>query len=280
MNIFILISGWFGVKKIGGQIIRLIIDCFIYCMITNLFCIFVLGYPFSVSELLYSCNFMHNWFVFAFILFLLLSPIVERAMNNIDTRTLAYFIILLTIINVVFGFGVGMYKHNGYNAYNFMYVYMTGRYLRLNSQKHIYQTLAKYGYLIWLLCSIPLAVGYIFASKYLGWSSSLSQNYFGYNNPLIIISSIALFLPFSIMKFQNNTINMLAKGVFGIFLLHTTTIFIHYRVEVIGGWYQQYGYSSIFVCSILLFITCCLITLIVEKIKSPMIKLLTSKIKY
>ena len=280
VNIFILISGWFGIKKIGSQIIRLIIDCFIYCMITNLFCIFVLGYPFSISELLYSCNFMNNWFVFAFILFLLLSPIVERAMINIDSKTLGYFILLLTIVNVVFGFGVGMYKHNGYNAYNFMYVYMTGRYLRLNSQNRIYQILSRYGFIIWILCSIPLTGGYIFAFKVLGWSDGLSINYFGYNNPLIIISSIAFFLPFSNMRLQSNLVNIMAKGVFGIFLLHTTTLFIHYRVEIIGGWYQQYGYSSIFISALFLFVICNIITIIVEKMKSPIIQYINSKIKF
>ena len=72
VNLFLLISGWFGIKTIGVQIIRIIFDCFIYCLITNMICVYVGGYPFSWSEVLYSCNFIHNWFVLAFVLFLMM----------------------------------------------------------------------------------------------------------------------------------------------------------------------------------------------------------------
>lgn len=77
MNLFILISGWYGVKRIVPQIIRLIIDCFVYSLIANVFCVLVLGYLFSWSELFFSYFFTHNWFVAAFIMFLLLIPLVE-----------------------------------------------------------------------------------------------------------------------------------------------------------------------------------------------------------
>lgn len=87
VNLFLLISGWFGIKKIKMQIIRLILDCFIYSFIANIFCILFFQYPFSWNDIFYSCIFTHNWFVYAFIIFLLLSPIVERSLELIDKRT-------------------------------------------------------------------------------------------------------------------------------------------------------------------------------------------------
>ncbi len=60
VNLFLLISGWFGIKKIKMQIIRLILDYFIYSFITNILCIVFLRYPFSWNELFYSYIFTHN----------------------------------------------------------------------------------------------------------------------------------------------------------------------------------------------------------------------------
>lgn len=278
VNLFLLISGWFGIKKIKMQIIRLILDCFIYSFITNILCIVFLGYPFSWNELFYSCIFTHNWFVYAFIIFLLLSPIVERSLEQIDRKTLFYFICLLTIVNVVIGFTGGMYRHNGYNAYNFIYLYTIGRYLHMVSNEKKYIQLSKYSIIGWLLCSLPLTLGFI-ALTHKEWDESFSQNYFGYNNPFIIFSSIFLFMPFSTMKIKSEKINLLAKGVFGIFLLHTTSIFIHYRTTIIGSLYQEYGYLVIFISAIIIFIICCFISLITEKAKTPLYNFIKTKLK-
>lgn len=62
------------------------------------FCVLVLGYLFSWSELFFSYFFTHNWFVAAFIMFLLLIPLVECFLCDIDNKTLTYFVILLTLL--------------------------------------------------------------------------------------------------------------------------------------------------------------------------------------
>lgn len=221
---------------------------------------------------------MHNWFVYAFIIFLLLTPILERALEEIDLRQTLYFVILLTLVNVIFGIG-GMFKHNGYNAYNFMYLYIIGRYLRLASQNKNYRHYAKYGPIVWLLCAIPLTIGYIYWTQHKAWNEGLSQSYFGYNNPFIVLSAVALFMTFSIISIKSKLINKLAQGVFGIFLLHTTTIFIYYRTTIIGGYYERYGYIAIFISAIVLFAACCMITMVVERLKSPLFNRLKSIIK-
>lgn len=282
VNIFLLISGWFGIKKIGMQIIRLVFDCFFYCFVSNLFCIYILGYPFSWNELFFSCSFTHNWFVYAFIIFLLLSPIVERSLAGTDEKTMRYFVILLTIVNVVFGYFGGIFRHNGYNAYNFVYLFMIGRYLHMISINHErqYRLLSKWSLPIWLLCALLLAVGFIFISEMKDWDKGLAQNYFGYNNPLVILSSISLFIPFSVMKIKSKIINRLAKGVFGVFLLHTTTTFIYYRINIIGSLYKQHGYMAVFLSAIVLFMACSFISLVVERIKAPIFNQIRTKIKF
>ena len=270
VNVFLLISGWFGVKKTYSQIIRLILDCFIYCLLTNLFCIYALGYPFSLSELLYSCNFLHNWFVSAFVVFLLLVPIIEKALDSSDFKTLGAFVILATLANVVLGYCMGQYNTNGYNPFNFVYIYILGRFIKELSLRSRYSKYFSYCYLVWLICSVVLALGFILLTRQAIWTPSLSQRYFGYNNPLIVASSISVFVMFAKLKIQNVMINRLAKGVFGIFLLHTTSIFIYYRSSIVGQFYKDYGYIAILLSACAIFITCSLVALLVERIKEPL----------
>lgn len=269
VNLFLLISGWFGVKHIFKQVIRLILDCFVYSLVANAFCIFVLGYPFSVHDLLFSCNFLTNWFVVSFVIFLLMSPIIERAMANIDIKTMGYFVMLFTLINVVFGFMLGQLNTNGYNFLNFAYIYMIGRYLRMLSIKKSFQRYARLGYAVWVLCAVPLAIGFVFLSQHSTWTPAVAQRYFGYNNPLVVLSAVALFLPFTQLRIQSAFINAMAKGVFGVFLLHTTSVCIYYRVHYIGADYQQYGYTAILLWTVILFVGCTLVAFVIEKAKAP-----------
>lgn len=268
VNLFLLISGWFGVKRIWSQIVRLIVDCVIYCLIANLLCIFVFGYPFSWHELFFSCNFLNNWFVTAFIMFLLMIPLVERALENIDIKTLGKFIILLTVFNVLFGYCVGVLNTNGYNAINFVYLYVIGRYLRYCSSYPFYKKWASHGYILWLLCVIPLVIGFLLLTHFVPWQESLSQKYFGYNNPFVLLSSVGLFLSFSVIQVHSLLINKLAKGVFGVFLLHTTSIFIYYRVTYIRTLYEEHGYVALLVVALLIFVIGSFIALFVENFKS------------
>lgn len=233
------------------------------------FCVLVLGYLFSWSELFFSYFFTHNWFVAAFIMFLLLIPLVECFLCDIDNKTLTYFVILLTIFNVVFGFGYGAVNSNGYNAANFAYIYIVARWFKSYSDTSVYKRFASNGLLLWLICCVPLVVEFIILTNYIPWQENLSQKYFGYNNPFIILSTIGLFMYFSRIRLQNCWINEVAKGCFGIFLLHTITIFIYYRVNIIGEWYHQFGYVAIALSSVALFAACAVVALVVEHIKNP-----------
>ena len=63
-------------------------------------------------------------------------------------------------------------------------------------------------------------------------------------------------------------INKLAKGVFGVFLLHTTSIFIYYRVTYIRTLYEEHGYVALLVVALLIFVIGSFIAFFVENFKS------------
>lgn len=136
----------------------------------------------------------------------------------------------------------------------------------------IYKRFTSNGLLLWLICCVPWVVGYVILTNHISWQENLSQKYFGYNNPFIILSAIRLFMYFSQIRLQNRWINEVTKGCFGIFLLYTTTIFMYYRVNVIGEWYHQFGYVAIILSSVALFMACAAVAYVVEHIKNPYIQ--------
>lgn len=140
-----------------------------------------------------------------------------------------------------------------------------------------YSIYFKYGWLVWIASSVVQAVGFIVLAHFAKWTPSLSQRYFGYNNPMVVLGSLGIFTMFTKIKIQNTMINNLAKGVFGIFLLHTTSIFIYYRSSIVGHLYNIYGYVAVLLSALVIFVVCALVALFVEYAKQPLYKILRIK---
>lgn len=221
VNVFILISGWFGmgwVKKIQHQIIRLVLDCIVYGTTSYVSCLLVFGFNFNIKELVRSELFIYNWFVVSFIILVLVAPMLEKILANATNKEMLYYFYILTIVNIIFGYIGGNLNVNGYNVLNFIYLYFIARILRCYSDTVLYKKIFRYGLLIWIAISLLLAVGFIFYSEYVPYSTAHTMRYFAYNNPLVLLSSVSFFAWFSLLKIQRNWINNVARGTFGVFL--------------------------------------------------------------
>ena len=265
VDLFILISGYFGSRNITYNIIRLILDVAIYGLICFAVSM-ILGTSFSVKNLISSMSIFNNWFVLHFILLLMFSPILESALSNIQIRTLRVWIILLTIVNVIFGWGKGVFNIDGYNVMNFIFIYMLGRYLKLERTVFLPQ-LRKYPILIYLVSSAMVScifvVCYIFIDKH-----APATRIFGYNNPFIILSAMCLFCLFEKIKWQKKWINEVAKCAFPVFLLHTGISIQPIRNMFGHEIYAMFGYGGLFLLAVLIYVVCSLIAYPIEKVKS------------
>ena len=232
VNVFILISGWFGIKgsrKAVHQILRLVLDCIIYGSLSYVFCLLAFDCSFNFRELIKNQLFIYNWFVVSFIMLVIIAPMLEKIISNSTDKEMLQYLGLLTVINILFGYLLGNLNANGYNVLNFIYLYFVARILRRYSTTILYKKIFHFGLLIWIIISIVLAVGFVFYSKYVPYSTAHTIKYFAYNNPLILLSSVTFFGWFSLLRLQRNWINIFAQGTFGTFLLHTTITIQHYR---------------------------------------------------
>ena len=266
VNLFVMITGWFGIKNIFRGVVRLIIDCAVFGLISYLvLCIFT-EHIFAVKECLKSSFFTSNWFISVYMMLVLISPLIEYSIKALDLDKLKYIVVALLIVDVFFGF---CFKYNnGYDLIHFVTLYYLARFLKLSYESKLNVKLSKYGFCFYCLLAVVLAACYIAVNKFGIKLPALS--YFLYNNPLIILIGMALFMWFSKRKIQSCFINILATGVFGTFILHTTPYVIPVRNEYTHTIFQQYGYTGVFVVCCLLFVVCCLFSVGVNRVNGAL----------
>lgn len=216
VNVFVLISGYFGIKLKVNSFVSLYIRCAIYGLLCYCVHLYMNGgslgrYGFTHNCLLALSN--TRWFIQAYIGLLLFSPILNLCIKNIDKQTYMVFLILLTIANVYFGwFGDSNVNKNGCNVVNFVYLYFIGRYIKIYNL-----TIGKWKSLaIYVICSLLLGVLSVTSSGYAYYIFHEK-----YNNPILIIESVALLCFFVSLNFKSKFINWLAKSSIAIYLIHS-----------------------------------------------------------
>ena len=102
VNIFILISGWFGIHTTPKKIISFYLLCAFYGVFTYLLSL-GLDNSFSIRDL--AISFMPFsamegwWFVKAYLCLMLLAPLFNKAIDNMSRREFLYVLLALVFIN-------------------------------------------------------------------------------------------------------------------------------------------------------------------------------------
>ena len=268
VNLFVMISGWFGIKKVWSQVVRLIFDCMLYVLVATIIACVIFGHHLTLTDVRYIFDSRPYWFIWHFIILIMMSPLLERAMRSADSRQLTYWVLLLTIINLGIGYVLGIFNINGYNVFNFIYLYVLSRWLRMIQENKWFRVFSKYGLLIWVCSAAILAVGYIFVTGIVSFNPSHGTRYFAYNNPLVLLSTLAVFSWFSQRQMKSRIINYLATGALGIYLFHSTNqVMKPYRTMFTVGLWNVYGYPGLFLAILCVYGGCLLLSIAVEWVK-------------
>ncbi len=261
VNIFVLISGWFGIKFKPEGLCSFLFQ--------SLFFSIVIFLPFALcgnvelnrinilsSLLLYKNAY---WFVWAYLILYILSPILNSFIENTDrlvyTRLLILFFSAQTIIFIFTP--CGFFHNGGYDPLLFIGLYLLMAYIRrypIDIKK--YQC-----FLLWLFCVLANT------SLCSTGNSTLSTISLAYTNPLNIIGAAALVLFFTKISIKSSFINSIAVSCFAVYLFHCHFCVIEYYKLTSLTIFNKYGGILYFV-NILLFI--CLvfaIAVIIDKLR-------------
>lgn len=244
VNVFVLISGWFGIRPTLKGGLSLLFQVFFFHILIILV-LLAIGESIPASgfyRLFYEDS--PYWFVIAYLILYAVSPILNAFIETVNVRT--YLSVLVSFFLVEFAFGwmsnvAGAVYNEGYSAISFMGLYLLARYLYKYPTKIITFSIPQ-NVMLYFLCSLLPILLFFFTKR--------EFNYMAYTSPFVISASVFFFMAFNKMKFCNKVINYLACSSFAIYLVHLHPLvkdhFIYLMrsaFEYLGGMYILFAVS-------------------------------------
>ena len=265
VNIFILISGWFGIKWKKVRFLEFLFQIlFFNALFFFVFSLFIPEKTFTRDGI--GSVFMFDkffWFVKAYILLYLLAPVLnvflEKASKNQHKIILIGFFTFQTVYGWLFD-GVTWFER-GYSTISFVGLYILANYLRKydKTERRILIIL----FIVFVILNTVIA----FMSTYIDRGAYVNRLY-AYNSPLVILASVAVFLLFTKFQFKSRIVNYIAVSSFAVFLFHANHFFIdEVYVAWLKKWFALDGIVLFSVKTILLVLSCFCCAIIIDKIR-------------
>ncbi len=287
VNSFILVTGYFQCKsKLKfTKVIQLNNSIWFYTVSIVLFFIIVKGNTFNSTELLKTflpISYNDYWFLTNYLILYLISPILNTVINNIDEKKFKRIIVLLLFIDSILPTLTNSSFFNvtlGYSLYHFIFLYFVGAFLRNYPIEDWYifkktskKALQLISLFIFFLMAFINIINQSASKELLNMHPIIaevgiifSNSFIAYNNPLVIIQTIAFFVFFSTLNLKSTFINYISTATIGIYLIHDNNNIRNVLYKFLGFNGNNYSVmilGKILGCAILIFISCLIIELI------------------
>lgn len=223
VNVYVLISGWFGIRTTPRKLAGFLFTCLFYSLLLTAVIWAVKGFPSIPLKTFAGCFLFGQdyWFANSYLLLCIISPALNLLFEHSDRRTARFTVFAFLLMMVTFGWLHTMPEFKfGYSTISFIGLYMLGRYMRLyvfgSDRKTLNKWVAVAGYLV---CAGLLALMAFLVFRG-GFSYVVSRCVFSYLNPLTIMATVFLFLFFRDLKIDSGFVNTVAKSSFAVYLFH------------------------------------------------------------
>ena len=273
VDLFILISGFFGIHKRKTPFIKTLYLVLFYTLLLNIIS-FIDGGPFNWKEFLFPISQSPCWFMQVYLLLVLVSPIIEKYISLSSNKEFCVLLLIFLFLDVYLGFfwkHLSFYNH-GYDLLNVITVYLLGVCFRKNIYITKYLTNVKLSLSLFVICCIiryklqPITL--------FSWSD--------YCSPITLLMALCifgLFLNINISDKYSKPILWFASSAVSVYLITDyppfrsmilplfSKYFLYFEVNV---WYLQLAYVFGFI--IILFWVCCTVDKIRIAIQKRIIK--------
>lgn len=270
--IFILISGYYGIKLRVKAVLNLCLICLFYQILLLILNVSFFSEPLTVKGIVklffpISTSGSGWWFIPVYFCLMLCSPILNKAVEAFSNKENIEVLVLLLLVNCYFGYirRLGSISGGmGTNLINFVFIYYIGRVIRVFENKiqyHFWQP-----FLAYLLLSIVNGCILIFLYYKTNMNHSIMIEY---NNPLLILAAVSFFLFFKKLSFKSAFVNWMGKSSLAIYLLHIrepiSSLLFPFNTNCINS----VGYSGIimYLKLILLFFAIIYISILIDQIR-------------
>lgn len=216
VNVFVLISGYFGIRPKGQKFCNLIFQIIFWAGLSTLVGLLSgAEVPWkAVAKTFWLGG--YYWFIPSYIALFAFSPVLNKFIENSSRRELMTMVCSFFAIEFFYGWlgNMGSYL-NGYSFASFLGLYLLGRYVNLYSGRLCELNRRVYLLAYFLLSLLPAAVSFFTIWKFDKDFSTIS-----YSSPFVVFAALSLLLYFSKLDFTNKAINWVASSVFAIYLFH------------------------------------------------------------
>lgn len=231
VNVFIMISGWFGINASWKGVATLL---FQMVFLAGLCCgvFYLLGLPVSFKKdvLPYLLLGKGYWFVVSYLILYAMSPVLNAFAGNASRQLFRNTLVMIFAAEFGYGFllDTGHYQY-GFSPLAYVSIYLLARYARLYPGK-LFSCNKWADLTVWFVISLVSAVLFWFGYKWLGMGFHLNH----YDSPLAIAASLYFLLFFSKLEIKSSFINWCASSAFAIYLIHVNSLVLPYYRRFFG----------------------------------------------
>lgn len=212
VDVYVLISGYFLVET-GfrcRRVISLVLQVMFYTCLLPVVLVAAGILPvseitfYNILQCIFPTNMLHYWFVSAYVLMFLFTPVLNAAVHGMKKRQLQIAIVILLIMESLSKTVIPVrleLDNLGYDAYWFMVVYLIAAYIRLYGIPFLERKEGKgsRAALFYIgVCLGMYALTMLIRGAYLltGQFENFIESAYGYNHLLTIGAAVALFYAF------------------------------------------------------------------------------------
>lgn len=240
--LFVLISGYFGIRVSGRGLAKLLGQMLVYTAVFLIIYYYLTNTGGGIRNIIRTFMLVSNsprWFMRTYICLYLFSPVINSYLKDITPKQRLYIIFILLFISVYIGtFGDDPSLSGGKNLVHFILLYIVGNTLRV--YENIWRKISLRKLIIaYVLLNVLLVTGYCFfdgtfiSHKIFNWS-------FPYSSPIILLNSILFFIIIAKNRFQSKLVNYLAASTLGIYLLHCSSLVKFYTWIPASLWIKSF----------------------------------------
>lgn len=260
VNVFVMISGWFGIKPSIKGLFGFIFQCLYFLL--GIYLVLLVTHQIHFSFLGFFDSMIRNigWFIKAYLGLYILTPVLNAYLEKSSKDNIRNTLILFYSFQTLFGFlSDAPFISFGYSTFSFIGLYILSYYARHYLAENKVTKMG--GVIYWLSVCCNWVVYMVMIMVF----NSCPLDVTAYSNPLVILGAIGLILYFNSIKLKpNKFINWVAASSFAVYLTHQhPNIKISYFQNFIRGMvenedtmldasYVTLSLIGIYICSVIL----------------------------
>lgn len=137
VNVFVLISGWFGIKFSWEKLIEFLFQILFFGLIIYIIASIISPEKLKSFKIVFMAGPWNYWFVKCYLFLYIISPILNAFVEKASKNEFKILLILFFAMQTVYGWATdgATWYNKGYSGISFAGLYLLARYVRLYPAK-------------------------------------------------------------------------------------------------------------------------------------------------